>query len=170
MRLLGTVVGLALVGCTASVAVEAAPPSSVGVSSSGNDNPRPMAALRRAPVSVAWSDVHSSGSCFFFSGPGDLGRDDHLGASASLTLEPPNAELVFEGDLRFVGPVWGGTLAASRESPHEYGGTWTTRETLRLSASGDAWVGTYHYDELDPSTRAPSSCHIDAAVVVVPRR
>ena len=163
MRLLRTLVGLALAGCVAPVATGVAPGV---VASGGNENPEPLAAIAGVPVVVTWSNVRSSTSCFFFSGPGELGRDDHLGPSASLTVSAGAAELVFAGGLRFAGTVAGSTLATSREAPHEYGGTWMTRETLRLSASGDAWVGTYHYDELDPSTGAPSSCHIDATIVL----
>ena len=136
----------------------------------GNTNPEPLPATVGAPVLVSWSDIRSSASCFFFSGPRDLGRDDHLGALATLTLTPPTAELVFvEGGYRFTGPVSGAALSALRDASHEYSGTWTTRESIALSASGDAWVGTYHYDEIDPATRVPSSCHIDATVVVTRR-
>lgn len=136
----------------------------------GNTNPEPLASTVGAPVTVAWSDIRSSSSCFFFSGPGDLGRDDHLGPFAAITLTPPSAELFFEGGgYRFTGAVSGGILSVGRDAPHEYGGTWMTRETITLSASGSAWVGTYHYDELDPATRVPSSCHIDATVVVTRR-
>lgn len=151
-----------------------APPSAHGAevvlaAPSGNTNPEPLAAVRGLPVLVAWSDVRSSASCFFFSGPRDLGRDDHLGANAALTLEPPGASLVFEGDLRFDGVLSLGALSLVREAPHEFGGTWLSRESIVLTPVGASWVGTYHYDEINPATRAPSSCHIDARVMVAPR-
>lgn len=126
-----------------------------------NANRRAVPGVYRA----AWRDVTSTAGCFFFSGPTDLGRDDHLGDDARMsggTLELGPA-LVFHEAAP-------GTWV--REAPHEYGGTWTSRETITLtptsSPAGDGFVGRYHYDEISPGTTAPGTCHIDARLELWP--
>jgi hypothetical protein len=63
----------------------------------------------------------------------------------------------------------GGTeLVLVRDSPHEYSGTWRVRETITLVPSGAGFVGRYHYDEFDPSSSTPGTCHIDARIELWP--
>ena len=47
---------------------------------------------------VAWDDVRASEGCFFFSGPLELGRDDHLGTMASVR-RGPSTEVAFGREL-----------------------------------------------------------------------
>lgn len=155
--------GVLLAACGASPA----PTTTLDVSVRANVNPAPPAS-GSSPVLVGWSAIESSPGCFFFSGPRDLGRDDHLGQLATLALSANGAQLVFDGALTFVGGATGPTLSLVRTAPHDYGGTWTTRETIVLSRSGETWVGTYHYDEHDGASAA-GTCHIDASLVVGPR-
>src|SRR5262245_34249121 len=81
---------LATLGCGAA-------PTPPAVVASGNVNPTATAGA--STVLVGWGVVRSSPGCFFFSGPGDLGRDDHLGALASLAVGSASGQLVFDGDL-----------------------------------------------------------------------
>lgn len=146
-----------LVGCGPSSA--AAPPTTP--EPAVNHNRRAVAGEYR----VAWRDVTSTEGCFFFSGPQDLGRDDHLGDAARQL-----------GDVLVITPAYEFRLAGPgtfvRQASHEYGGAWTSRETLTLapasSAMGEGLVGRYHYDEIGPGETAPGTCHIDARIELWP--
>jgi hypothetical protein len=158
--------GLVVLGACGSAPTETTTITEVTVRSTGGA--APANANRRAVPGVyraAWRDVTSTDGCFFFSGPADLGRDDHLGTEARMS-----------GGVLELGPaltfreVSPGTWM--REAPHEHGGTWTSRETITLtpttSAFGEGFVGHYHYDELAPGTTAPGTCHIDARLELWP--
>jgi hypothetical protein len=162
-----SLVGVLSAGC-ATTTTTTTTTTTVEVVASGNANPTPLAASS-APVLVTWSNLRSTPGCFFFSGPESLGRDDHLGGFATLTTTAMGAELAFDGALVFSGAASGPTISVSRSAPHDFGGTWTSRETIVLSRSGAAWVGTYHYDEHEGAATAPGTCHIDASVVVSAR-
>jgi hypothetical protein len=122
-----------------------------------------------APMQVQWSDVTSSGGCFFFSGPDSLGRDDHLGARASYAQDGQTARLAFDGRVVFEGYLATQPFTLVRTSVHQYSGTWSVRETFALDPLGQgAFRGRYHYDELDPSGNPTGSCNIDALVMLIP--
>jgi hypothetical protein len=117
----------------------------------------------RAPAAygVSFTDVtEQTPTCFYFSGPGELGRDDRLGASAILD----------ETSLTFAsGPEFG--LNASgvfvRASSHDYDGIWTVHETITLTRSSEnRFVGEYHYEEFEPGATTPGQCRIDARIVL----
>lgn len=117
----------------------------------------------RAPAAygVSFTDVtEQTPTCFYFSGPGELGRDDRLGDSAILD----------ETSLTFAsGPEFG--LNASgvfvRASSHDYDGIWTVHETISLTRSSEnRFVGEYHYEEFEPGATTPGQCRIDARIVL----
>jgi hypothetical protein len=133
--------------------------------SSGNDNAPPTAPASYGTMRVAFREVVSSPGCFFFSGPGELGRDDRLGEHAELDAErlrfSPTIELT-----RVELPD--GSVTWSRESIHEFGGPWRVREAITLLPSGAGWVGRYRYQELSPGATTPGTCTIDARVELWP--
>jgi hypothetical protein len=100
-------------------------------------------------VTVAWSDVRASQSCFFFSGPGALGRNDRLGGRARLDLRDGRAVLDFGGGVRFTGSA-GERVTLARTSEHDFQGTW--RVTERITGTWQAGVER-HLDT--PCTEAP---------------
>jgi hypothetical protein len=164
-RCLCVVVGLGLWGCIVSAETEVV---HADVTSGGNANGDALGST--GPVAVVWSAITTeTPGCFFFSGPTDLGRDDHLGSSGVLDASERGATLAFDGGPVFTGTMLGATIALGRSAPYEFSGTWTTRETITLASSGPDWVGHYHYDEIDPSTGRPSSCHIDATIAITRR-
>ena len=118
------------------------------------------------PRQVEWSEVTDTAPCFYFSGPAELGRDDHLGARAILSTSDAHLSLDFGNNVLFLGERREGRATLRRSSSHDHNeGKWEAEETLTLEASPDgSWVGRYHYDERDPETRAIGHCHIDAAL------
>lgn len=143
---------LSLLGATACARTEE--PAATTVSSGGETAP--------TAYRVTFREVtESAPDCFYFSGPGDLGRDDHLGDSATYD----GSSLRFAGDLVFVQDSSG---ALVRVANHQYEGTWMTRETITLSPAGGGFAGTYHYDEFGDGGATPSACHLDAQVELAP--
>lgn len=133
----------------------AAEPESTAVTSGGE---------AEGPVAyhVTFSGVTAdTANCFYFSGPGDLGRNNQLGDSATYD----GSSLRFAGDLVFIQDSSG---ALVRVANHEYEGTWMTRETITLSPQADHFMGTYHYDEFGDGGTTPSQCHIDARIELAP--
>ncbi len=115
-----------------------------------------------AAYNVTFSNITADlESCFYFSGPGTLGRDNQLGDSATYD----GSSLRFAGDLVFIQDSSG---ALVRVANHEYEGTWMTRETITLSPQADHFMGTYHYDEFGDGGTTPSQCHIDARIELAP--
>jgi hypothetical protein len=115
-----------------------------------------------ASYNVTFSGVTAdAANCFYFSGPGDLGRNNQLGNSATYD----GSSLRFAGDLVFVLDSSG---ALVRVANHEYEGTWMSRETITLSPAGGGFVGSYHYDEFEGGSTTPGACHIDAQVQLAP--
>ena len=167
-----------LAGCGASPAAEQETMPTRPTQSSGvvvvevgavTQAPSPPPPPAEQPLQVQWSNVTSSQSCFFFSGPESLGRDDHLGARASYASDGRTARLVFDGRVMFEGFLGTQPFTLVRTSVHQYSGTWSVRETFALDPLGQgAFRGRYHYDELDPSGNPTGSCNIDALVVLTP--
>lgn len=129
------------------------------------------------PVRVRWASITRTQTCWFFSGPGDLGRDDHLGESAQWSRIGDRVSLRFDRAV-FEGTIAGGRVSLRRVSRHAEGAGWSVTETIEgtLAAtpgsSGGAdgcatLVGRYHYDECDTAGGAcPGHCHIDAAITI----
>lgn len=165
---LGFVLSGLLAGCGA--ASEPGPVASGSNANSGaeatlSDEPLPAG----LPYGLRWSDIATvTSTCFFFSGPGELGRNAQLGETATLAIGDHRARLDFGVDVVFEGPREGDRLTLSRTSSHDYdGGKWTVRETITVDlAPAGGWTGRYHYDEYEPGASAPGSCHIDASVLV----
>lgn len=137
----------------------------VVVDATSSDEPLPAA----LPYGVRWSDVATvTSTCFFFSGPGELGRNTSLGEQATFAVGDHRARLGFGADVVFDGPRAGDRITLSRVSTHDYdGGKWTVRETITLElAPAGGWAGRYHYDEYEPGAATPGTCHIDASVLV----
>lgn len=120
-------------------------------------------------MQVQWSNVSSSGGCFFFSGPDGLGRDDLLGTRATYLDGGQMARLWFDPRVVFEGYLATVPFTLVRTSVHEYSGRWSVRETFALEAlPGGVFRGRYHYDELDPSGNPTGHCNIDALVTMSP--
>ncbi len=120
-------------------------------------------------VRVAWDTAERTAGCFFFSGPADLGRDDHLGASARLTWNGEDVTLAF-GALRFTGRADASGVHLSRRSDHQYGGRWVVTEHIdgRLERGDDGCTilrATYRYREGMEGSQ-PGHCTIRAALAV----
>ena len=122
-------------------------------------------------VAVDWGRSTSIGSCFYFSGPGDLGRDDDLGARAAYLRSANRIALSFEG-LLFEGELSGDQVVLERVSEHDYDGTWKVTETITatLGKTDDCVVlrGTYGYAECDTNrpVNCPGPCTISAPIEV----
>lgn len=131
---------------------------------------------------VTWSNVRSTQSCFFFSGPGGLGRDDHLGTSAQVELSAERATVDL-GGARFAGRT-GERVSVSRVSTHRFsGGRWRVTErivgrwapgntryenTPCTRAGGRTIRARYSYQECDTShpEACPGHCTIEADVTL----
>jgi hypothetical protein len=134
----------------------AAQPEPVAVgASSGSESAAPGA------VQLAFSDVTvDNPACFYFSGPGTLGRDDQLSGPVTLVDDT----LQFAGGQQFQREADGSFV---RTSTYEFEGTWTTRERITLSPTSEGFSGDYRYDEFAPDS-SPSGCGINARVTVLP--
>lgn len=125
------------------------------------------------PVRVAWSAPTATRSCFFFSGPGELGRDDHLGATAQLEHRGSAMTLRF-GALAFTGAVRADAVALERVSQHQFGGAWTVTERITGTIADESRGGRtcrvirarYAYEECDGRTPCPGHCTIAAPLVI----
>jgi hypothetical protein len=124
------------------------------------------------PVAVTWRVTSNTPSCFFFSGPGGLGRRDQLGTVAQWAATGPNVSLTFQGGQSFVGTRSGPQVSLSRRSTHSFSGTWVVDETILGSFDGNTFVGAYQYRECQPGNarNCPTNCTIQAQVSAVPAR
>lgn len=141
--------------------------------------PRGCAGLRDAgaqPVRVAWSAPQRTPGCFFFSGPFQLGRDDHLGSEAELTRTGPSARLAFGGAV-FTGTVETGRVRLRRRSTHDFSGRWVVEETIEgrlgpVRRGGEACAGIvaeYRYRECPEGRSCTESCTIVAPLEITGR-
>lgn len=115
---------------------------------------------------VEWRVEQVTDGCFFFSGPGVLGRDEQLGHDALLTDTHRTVRSLSFGGEAFVGSMAGATLALSRQTVHE---GWTVIEDFELTpAPGLGFVGRYRYREIPPGGRVPGPCTIAARLSLGP--
>ena len=116
-------------------------------------------------VAAQWGAPTRTPGCWFFSGPGELGRDDHLGARARWSRQGDAISRVF-GSARFEGRLEGRRVRLTRASTHQAGSPWRVTETitgeLRETNGCTTFVGRYHYDECEQGASCPGQCHIDA--------
>lgn len=168
---------LPLGGCASSArsgTASPASPESNGNGSAGEERPLSFVTTAQLetlaagmPYGVRWSEIVSSPGCFFFSGPGALGRDQQLGESATFAIGEGRASLDFGSGVVFAGPRTGDRITLARRATHDFSGKWVTAETITLElAPAGGWIGRYHYDEHAPSDPTPGTCHIDASVLV----
>jgi hypothetical protein len=131
-------------------------------------------------VSVAWSSVRSTDGCFFFSGPGALGRDTPLGNTARFEGTASGASLAF-GGARFEGPSTP-DIRLARTSTHDFGGPWRVTETIEgrwvtpqtaphldtpcTESPPQVIEATYVYHEYEGSSRTAGHCTITANVTI----
>lgn len=132
----------------------------------------PSLAPQSTPIAVVWQVTSSTPSCFFFSGPGNLGRRDHLGTSAQWVASGPTVTLTFAGGLTFVGTRAGPQITLARRSTHSYSGTWIVDESIVGTFNGATFVGAYSYAECEAGNprNCPTSCAIRAQISAVPSR
>ena len=118
-------------------------------------------------VRVQFAPPRTTDGCWFFSGPGALGRDDQLGATARWSREGARVKLRFAG-AEFAGDVEGARVRLRRVSRHE---SWQVTETIEGELSGGcpSLHARYHYDECEDGGACPGTCHIDATVGVSSR-
>ena len=132
------------------------------------------------PANVRWGTPASRGSCFFFSGPGDIGRDDRLGAAAEWVERGNRITLRFGVGVRFQGRRRGSSVRLTRVTEHSFGGKWRVTEvisgTLTVSRSGGdrgcrVLKADYTYAEchLGDASRCPGPCWIRAPLTVTGR-
>ncbi len=120
----------------------------------------------RLTLMIDWVVTQQTASCFFFSGPLNVGRDTHLGATAQLSLFGAQVTLTFSDSIRFSGELVDGRLELSRHAAYsDSGETWKVTERIRGTLTGNTLVATYTYNEC-PSTAAtcPSHCAVSAVV------
>ena len=117
-------------------------------------------------VEVEWQVTHRTPGCFFFSGPGTLGRDTQLGTSACLGLGT-RATATF-GRALFVGTT-GNQARLTRTSRHTFRGQWVATEVLSgtLGPLG-RFAGQYRYSECKTGESCPGQCRLAAQVKWVP--
>lgn len=121
------------------------------------------------PVQVRWASIRRTDGCWFFSGPGELGRDDRLGTTAAWTRTGDQVSLRF-GAVRFEGTIAGDRVTLRRVSEHASGRGWRVTETIEGTLTGGACptlTARYHYDECEiGSASCPGQCHLDAAITL----
>ena len=146
-----SLVSLAMISCAAAGCVVEAPPQAVVIIPAA---PREAYVPAPAPepprvARVTWTEVKPKPpTCFFFSGPGALGRDDPLGDAAAWETTPGGrALLAFRGGPTFRGSVEGARVDLRRRSHHEYNGPWTAEEVLTGDLGGGALELDYAYEE-----------------------
>ncbi len=127
---------------------------------------RPGPVPPRRSLPLTWRAGSSSNGCFFFSGPFELGRDTHLGGSATMTVSGQATTLDFGRGVVFRGTLSGDRLSLTRRATYEYGGPWETTETITGTYSGNFLRASYGYQECDTANRGgcPGVCRIRAAV------
>jgi hypothetical protein len=116
---------------------------------------------------VVWDEpVHPEG-CFFFSGPGALGRDTKLGARARWKRDGSNVRLDLGRDAVFRGTLTQGRLALSRRADYRFQTRWSVTETIEGAVVGAQIQGDYHYEECESGAeQCPGRCTIAAHVVI----
>lgn len=130
----------------------------------------PPGAATDQRVRVAWDTPARTPGCFFFSGPGALGRDTHLGEWAGYRERDGAVTLDFGDGAVFTGRRSGDQVQLARRGTYRFGGRWTTTERLTLRVVDGDLRGAYHYDECsDGAAACPGTCHIDAGVAVLLR-
>jgi hypothetical protein len=177
--------GQSIVGCKRE-ADEAAPATAAPASAASHATSAPTISVTplcpfgsgNRALRVSWTHVVKSASCFFFSGPGDIGRDTKLGNAARWESNGDTVALVF-GPARFSGSAGREPLTLVRTQRYDFHGPWRTTETIvgqwaspsplaQTLAVGQCpeFRGTYVYQEcnLQNSAECPGPCRISADV------
>lgn len=121
---------------------------------------------------ASWREIESTPGCWFFSGPGALGRDHRLGHRADVRQDGDHLVVSF-GDAAFAGDIdAGGHVTLARDDDGRDGReSWRTHEEIGGTVVGDLFVGRYDYAECEVdgagACRASrGDCHISAAVTI----
>lgn len=120
------------------------------------------------PVVVTWTNITSSPTCFFFSGPGLLGRNDHLGSEATWRDDGGNLTLDFGENVLFRGTRAGANVTLLRRSSQDYGSKWDIEEQISGTISGALLTASYEYHECNTTnpSECPSECEITAQLTI----
>ena len=187
-----SMVPLVLLACSASPQPEPSTPSSSTTAAETSEIPSPAPETSEIPspapetssepppvrseprpVVVAWSGIQRNPGCFYFSGPGALGRDDQLGEQARWSETDEGEVLLDFGErIQFRGVRVGPRVFLSRRSAHDFGNKWRIDEQLEGEIIGDTFEARYAYQECDTSGTegCPGRCIIEARVTVtIPR-
>ncbi|HEY4122233.1 MAG TPA: hypothetical protein VGM56_30405 [Byssovorax sp.] len=167
-----SILPLAALACAALACVVEPPPQAIVIIPAAPREayvPTPPAEGPRV-ASVTWTAVKPTPpTCFFFSGPAPLGRDDPLGDVAAWEATPGGrALLAFHGGPTFRGSVEGARVDLRRRSRHEYNnGWWTAEEELRGDLGAGALELDYTYEECQGDvTPCTGQCSLRAHVRV----
>lgn len=120
------------------------------------------------PVQVTWSNITSTATCFFFSGPAQLGRNDHLGNEATWRDDGGNLTLDFGEQVVFRGTMTGSNVTFLRRSSHDFGSKWDIEEQIDGVVAGALLTASYEYHECNTtnSRECPSECEITAQLTI----
>ena len=121
---------------------------------------------------ASWREIESTPGCWFFSGPGALGRDHHLGHRAVVDNDDGHLVVSF-GDAAFPGDVdASGHVTLARDDDGKDGTeSWRTHEEIDGTVVGDTFVGRYDYAECKfdvdgACIKNGSDCHISSALTI----
>lgn len=119
---------------------------------------------------MRWTNIQSTPGCFFFSGPGELGRDVSLGEQAEWVHDPAMLVLSFGDRVLFIGDSGRSPVVLMRHDTGVYGGKWQVVETLVGDLQQGLFRGRYQYHECEEGEcrRGFDRCEITADVVVEP--
>ncbi|MCS6797852.1 MAG: hypothetical protein NZ898_04880 [Myxococcota bacterium] len=126
------------------------------------------------PVGLTWTQIQRAPTCWFFAGPGDIGRDDRYGNVGVLGRQGDRAWLDI-GAYRFEGRIERDFITLSRTSVHDYEGEWRVDETLtgRIPPRGPCRPLSvrYTYTECAPPGQGdcPNHCRLSATLRVASR-
>jgi len=125
---------------------------------------RPAEAPTTIKLRASWSNVKSTDTCWYFSGPS--GRDTPLGAHVEVRRDADHAWVRW-GQASFEGSWSANAIDVSRLATHTYAGTWIISERLEGRITEQAIRAKYTYDECEQGTRCPGRCRITADVALV---
>jgi hypothetical protein len=150
-----------LIGCSDHTSVEqapVAPPAPAPVAP-----PKPVAPVTpsHARMHATWTEIRSSGGCWYFSGP--AGRDARLWGDAVFDRDGERVTMNFGGAV-FAGTYRDRVLELDRTSTHVFDKTWTVTETIRGEYLAGTVTAHYHYEECERGTRCPNECTIEATL------
>lgn len=124
-------------------------------------------------ATATWTAIRATPGCFFFAGPGELGRDDPYGDGAEIVVREGFLAIGFSEATFFEGPEREGSFLLRRTATYDHGGAWRVKESLEGVIVDGAYAAIYRYEECDlargdDGEGCPGPCTIEAAVRIVP--